>query len=51
LKGELAKKGITRHWVMLGSKGLGVENSSRVDHIVLLRHVTFSDKVHFIRDG
>jgi hypothetical protein len=52
LKGELAKKGVTRLWVMAGWKDLlGVENHSRPEDIVLLRHVTSSDNVHFTRDG
>ncbi len=52
LKGELAKQSFVKHWVMDGWKGvIGTRGQSREEDMVLLRHVSGADNVHFTRDG
>jgi hypothetical protein len=47
LKRELAKHGVTGHWVMEGWRDLlGVKNANKEEDIVSLRHITAVDNVH-----
>jgi hypothetical protein len=52
LKGELAKQGVVKHWVIDGWKDvLGTRGHSREEDMVSLQHVSGADNVHFTRDG
>jgi hypothetical protein len=52
LKGELARHGVVKHWVMDGWKDLvGVKGQNRDEDMTSLRHVTGTDNVHFTKEG
>jgi hypothetical protein len=52
LKGELAKQGVVKHWVMDRWKDIiGVKGQNREEDIVSLRHVSSADNAHFMIDA